>query len=259
MRGILGPSEVDKRVVARYNPLTHHGRRNPSSRCATTGGGSTLPLRAQPPHSSAAARVSGSGLATFSEAAERLEEHLLLGETLRDERGAWNGVVMADFDADGFVDVAIANEKKRVTRHWSPEKKAWVDGSFPIALVGRRADGHRVETGARFGVVTPAGDASLLIRNDVTSGTWTFDGSTWKSDPTLLAGLEIDGAPVLTMRHGVDLGVRLRDVDGDGICEVLVSNPSQNAVFQRDVDANVSERPRARPPMNQSRASYTQA
>ena len=47
----------------------------------------------------------------------------------------------------------------------------------------------------------------------------------------MLAGLEIDGNPVMTAKDGVDRGVRLRDLNGDGVCEVIVSNPEQNAVF----------------------------
>lgn len=37
---------------------------------------------------------------------------------------------------------------------------------------------------------------------------------------------------MLTVRDGVDQGARLRDVDGDGICEVLLSNPRANVIFR---------------------------
>src|SRR3989442_1703173 len=54
--------------------------------------------------------------------------------------------------------------------------------------------------------------------------------------PSLLAGLELEGKPVLTAMRKTglgfrDRGVRLRDVDGDGRCELIVANESQNAVF----------------------------
>jgi hypothetical protein len=42
--------------------------------------------------------------------------------------------------------------------------------------------------------------------------------------------LDVDG-PVFTARDRVDQGVRLRDVDGDGRCELVVGNTRQNAVF----------------------------
>ncbi|HXI50279.1 MAG TPA: PVC-type heme-binding CxxCH protein, partial [Candidatus Saccharimonadales bacterium] len=58
----------------------------------------------------------------------------------------------------------------------------------------------------------------------------------WEAEPELLRGLELDGRPVLTARAGQDLGVRLRDIDRDGTCEVLVANPRQNAVFRWEAD-----------------------
>ena len=39
---------------------------------------------------------------------------------------------------------------------------------------------------------------------------------------------------MLTRREGVDQGVRLRDIDGDGICEIVVSNPAQQAIYRLD-------------------------
>src|SRR6185436_2716366 len=44
---------------------------------------------------------------------------------------------------------------------------------------------------------------------------------------------ETDGKPVLTASGDAlrDRGVRLRDVDNDGVCELIVGNESQNAVF----------------------------
>jgi putative membrane-bound dehydrogenase-like protein len=65
---------------------------------------------------------------------------------------------------------------------------------------------------------------------------WTFDGHQWTDDKALLSGLVLDGKPVFTaVRKSdgqiIDRGVRLRDLDGDGRCELLVGNESQNAIF----------------------------
>jgi putative membrane-bound dehydrogenase-like protein len=47
----------------------------------------------------------------------------------------------------------------------------------------------------------------------------------------LLVGLELDGRKILTSEKGRDRGVRLRDLDGDGRCELIVGNDTQRAVF----------------------------
>ena len=85
-------------------------------------------------------------------------------------------------------------------------------------------------TGARFGVLQKNGKASVLIRNEKIAGLWHFDGKRWIKDPKGLDGLLLDG-PVLTSKNGLDQGVRLRDLDGDGTCELIVGNDRQNAVF----------------------------
>src|SRR5690606_24122248 len=45
--------------------------------------------------------------------------------------------------------------------------------------------------------------------------------------------VEIDGKNVYTaMQSGADNGVRLRDLDGDGRCEMIVSNPKHQGIFR---------------------------
>ena len=44
-----------------------------------------------------------------------------------------------------------------------------------------------------------------------------------------MAGLKIADTEV----NGMDQGVRLRDLDGDGICELIVGSPSQSTVYRR--------------------------
>jgi hypothetical protein len=89
----------------------------------------------------------------------------------------------------------------------------------------------------------------MWVRNESFSGAWTFDGRSWLAKTNLLRGLEIDGKPVLSSVDGRDRGVRFRDVDGDGICEFIVSNESQNAVFRWNDGAQRWQRePNALPP-----------
>ena len=185
---------------------------------------------------------------TFREAGERLARNLGQGQPLRADDGGDNGVRLLDLDNDGFLDVVIGNDALRRTRLWSEGTGQWIDSDFPTALVGR-AGGQVRETGARFGVVHPHGRATLWIRDETHSGAWTFDGRHWVAETNLLRGLELDGQPVLSAKDGKDRGVRFRDVDGDGLCELLVSNESQNAVFRWNAAAQRWQRePTALPP-----------
>jgi putative membrane-bound dehydrogenase-like protein len=159
---------------------------------------------------------------TFREAQERLNKYLLGGQGLRAADGRDNGVRLLDLDNDGYVDVVIGNDKVRQTRRWSPQEGKWVTGDFPVSLV---------KAGGRFGVVRPDGHASLLLRDEANAGGWHFADGKWVEDKGLLAGLELGGREVLTSEKGIDRGVRLRDLDRDGRCELIVSNDREQAVF----------------------------
>jgi len=126
--------------------------------------------------------------------------------------------------------VVIANEHLRQTRLWSPKTGTWSVLDFPAPIVSLDRQGKRQDAGARFGVLARGGVASVLLRNEQTAGLWHFDGGRWVSDPGGLAGLDAQG-PVFTSRGGRDQGVRLRDLDGDGIGELIVGNEQQQAAF----------------------------
>ena len=178
----------------------------------------------------------------FRECVDRLTKHLLAGQPLRATDGSDNGVRLLDLNDDGYLDVVIGNGQLQQTRIWDPGQMAWEETSFPVRIVGvppesEKKDGivqgtDSRDAGVRFGVLSPGGDASFLVRNERQAGVWHFEQDGWRNDATMLAGLELDGKPVMTSQKGVDQGVRLRDVDADGICEVIVSNPHQNAIFR---------------------------
>jgi peptidoglycan/xylan/chitin deacetylase (PgdA/CDA1 family) len=158
---------------------------------------------------------------TLREIHARLTQNLLAGQPLRAADGQDNGVRVADLNGDGYMDVAIGNDKLRQTRVWSPDRRTWETTDFPVEIAS---------TGARFGVLQPTGMASVLTRNEKTEGLWHFDGRQWKADPQGLAGLDLN-RPVATSREGRDCGVRLRDVDGNGTSELIVGNDQEQAVF----------------------------
>jgi putative membrane-bound dehydrogenase-like protein len=178
---------------------------------------------------------------TFREALDRLNKNLLAGQPLRDsfpdrntsisDSGFDHGVRILDLNADGYVDVVVGNRELRQTRIWSPTTNSWTTNGFPVDLVAPFPGGAPRPTYARFGI-GPEGRVWLLARHKPSGGLWEFDGATWINRFEALTGLEIDGTPISTARDGRDQGMRLRDLDGDGISECLVGNPAQNAVFR---------------------------
>ena len=170
----------------------------------------------------------------FHDAIERLTLNLLGGVPLRSAEGNDNGVRVLDLNADGFLDVIIGNDDRRECRVWEPESMKWRVTSFPFQIVTRTAEGVR-ETGVKLGVLRLNGFASALEASETGRRLAHFDGEAWRIAPqSALAGLQESGHPILTRERGRDRGVRLRDVDADGLCEILVSNPDQNAVFHWD-------------------------
>jgi putative membrane-bound dehydrogenase-like protein len=168
---------------------------------------------------------------TFAEVEKRLNRHLLAGHPLRAANGQDNGVRVLDVNNDGFMDVVIANEKERRTRIWSPENHTWIETGFPVPLIHVDGDEHRTETGVRFGVFQPKGQASFVINNNESHGVWHFENNAWELASESLDGLNLDG-PVHTAQQGRDRGVRLIDLDSDGICELIVGNESQSGAFE---------------------------
>ncbi|HWB09938.1 MAG TPA: PVC-type heme-binding CxxCH protein [Pirellulales bacterium] len=177
---------------------------------------------------------------TFREALDRLNKNLLAGQALRGSfphpplaapgAGFDRGVRILDLNADGYLDVVSGNRELRQTRVWLPAANSWTTCGFPVDLVEHIPDGAPRPTHSRFGI-GPEGRVWLLARDESTGGLWEFGRAGWINRADALAGLEIDGVPVATARGGRDQGVRLRDLDGDGITECLVGNPTQSAVF----------------------------
>ena len=151
----------------------------------------------------------------FREAQERIDRNLLDGHPLRAADGSDNGVRPMDVDGDGHMDVVISNGKAKRTRVWMPKERRWAESGFPTPL-----------DGVRFGVVRPDGRASAVVRTETAAGAWSFDGSAWAEDPSLALPPDVH-----TETAGRDRGVRLRDQDRDGRCELLVGNESQGAVY----------------------------
>ena len=127
---------------------------------------------------------------------ERIVENMLGGHPLRREDGGDNGVRVFDINADGFMDVLIANKKAKVTRIWQPKKSQWLDIHFPVEL----------DHDLRFGVL---GELSQTVAVTPETG-WRFNGKAWLEEKSLASNQS---------------GFRLFDINNDGNAE-LISNAS---------------------------------
>ncbi|MDB6121703.1 MAG: putative rane-bound dehydrogenase [Pedosphaera sp.] len=169
---------------------------------------------------------------TFKEAQEKIDNVLLAGQPIRSQtNGQDNGVRLMDVNNDGYMDVVVANEQIHKTRIWNPKASVWTELDFPAALVTVDEKGNRHDAGVKFGILKPDGFPTAFYRNETSSGAWHFDGKQWATEENFFKGLEIDGHAVLTMEKGHDRGVRLRDADKIGQCQLIVANVNQNAVF----------------------------
>ncbi|REJ98767.1 MAG: dehydrogenase, partial [Planctomycetota bacterium] len=174
----------------------------------------------------------------FRECLERLNRNLLAGQSLRAADGGDNGVRLLDVNNDGFMDVVIGNEQVRKTRIWQPQEETWREVAFPVQIVTVAANGTRRDAGVRFGILRPDGMASFLVAAGDQRGIWHFDGQQWQRDEAFGDGPRHEGQSLITSREGRDQGVRLRDVDGDGVCEILVAGPERRYTLQRDAASN---------------------
>jgi len=152
---------------------------------------------------------------TFNEANQRINKHLLDGKRLRDRSGQDHGIRLIDVNGDGFMDVVHTDG----TRVWNDSAGEWrvVPTGFPTTVI----DGRERVTAARFGR-DPQGNV-LAVWKPLGNGRLrqsVFRRGGWL-DVTRQSGL----AKVVGTVHenGLDRGLRLRDLDGDGTSELLAS------------------------------------
>lgn len=185
---------------------------------------------------------------TFREVQDHLNKNLLAGEPLRAANGQDNGVRVLDINRDGYMDVVVGNGDVRKTRIWSPESATWMECDFPANITTADSTGTRREMGVRFGIRSKTGAVSAMVSNEHVRGWWDFDGREWIRDEKGLDGLNIEPSVYTATAQG-DRGVRLRDVDGDGACELIVGNEAQQAVFRwSDTDRRWQKLPFTLPP-----------
>jgi putative membrane-bound dehydrogenase-like protein len=185
----------------------------------------------------------------FKEAQERLNKNLLREQSLRAGSGPDNALRLLDLNNDGFLDVintlAVTDGvPKRLTHLWQPVSSRWRDFDFPVALMTEGFD--------RFGVLNTNGQAFIRgsksyrgfgVNTDDQITNWEFDGEKWRA--AILLDLPTNDLSAYKAPRPTDdseragwglafpqLGMRLRDLDHDGICELVVGNPNFSAVYK---------------------------
>ncbi len=200
---------------------------------------------------------------TFREALDRLNRHLLGGQSLRvadgtpvvggpdsaefqrtvDEarraarplrpNGSDNGIRLLDLDRDGYLDVVVSNPSRRETRRWDATTRQWMVSNFPVSIAGAHWPSLPIVAPSEalaFGVLRPGGRASLIEYGSGRLQAWTFDGRDWVEDRALLKDLPATISDPAT--HADDRGLRLRDLDLDGICELLIANGERHEAYR---------------------------
>ena len=157
---------------------------------------------------------------TFREAYDRINKNLLAGQPLRDEQGRDNGVRVLDANGDGYMDVVIGNKQLKQMRTWMPEEKRWETTGFPLAIANQGGTKRQAE----FGILTENRESVVMLDASHYAHAWRFRDNAWHGDESLELG-DFYSDPF------ADWGTRLRDLDGDGNCELIVSNVSVNWVY----------------------------
>lgn len=167
---------------------------------------------------------------TFAEVLSRLEHNLLGGQRLRGPEGGDGGVRILDVNGDGWMDVIVANEKRRVTRIWNPELCQWSEFDFPVSLAQTTGENTGPCAGVHFGILGPGQRTVMMIRDGKRLCLWQWTDAGWKLVPHGLPAAE-ELHQLAKEATAADLGIRFRDVDGDGSCEFLVGHPKLSAIY----------------------------
>jgi hypothetical protein len=154
---------------------------------------------------------------TFREALQRIESHLL-GEPLRNSLGESNKPRLLDVNGDGFIDVISRFQGNRQLRLWSPKEKRWQTCDLPNSLA---SPSHPLDV--CFGILE--GKHAIMLHLSSKCEGWRFEDGAWVSDSRLVQ--EGANSDLLRQLPAQPSSVcRLRDIDRNGSCELIYTNPA---------------------------------
>ena len=181
----------------------------------------------------------------FQEANQRMANHLVGrdGELRKDDKLSPppfrndSGIRLLDINRDGYLDVVRGSRSRDktstgYTRIWQPQTREWLTTEFRGA-VGFSEFSH-------FGSLTKNGPPSILLRNQSGPYWQHFAAGRWTIDRTLFPFRDNrdnrdnkeQTAPLPKQR-----GMRLRDLDNDGVSELLIADGVTNAVYRLSKNA----------------------
>ena len=164
----------------------------------------------------------------FKECVDRINEHLLLDQPIRSpETGSDNGVRLVDVNADGFLDVLIGNESNRTLRLWNPGAMSWQDTEHGIRFT-TSASTHATHFAPQIGKLDPESTFSVLVNHEDDQAIYEFSVDRIRRTPH-----PAELSEVKTSVAGVDQGIRLRDLDGDGHSELIIANSKRQLVLRQ--------------------------
>ena len=165
---------------------------------------------------------------TFTEANALLSRNLLSGGVLN---GLQKQTHLMDVNCDGYVDVVEVNSHQVESRVWSADTREWSNAQSP--RLPAPAQGRTLSQ-PRFAILSPQGRASVLLRRGLMPIGFRYGDAGWEVDPMLTALPALPSLPPIDLPSKDDEGLRFRDLDSDGICELILSKDSQQTIWRWD-------------------------
>jgi putative membrane-bound dehydrogenase-like protein len=162
----------------------------------------------------------------FREAQERLNKNLLAGKSLRAADGTDAHVRVFDSNNDGLVEMAEFDDQQMKIY-----QRGILKSTTRNITLGPVKTRENSVSSWKFGVFEASGAATCVLIDSATRVVWTIraDGQV-DSDLRFFDGLP---AQLQFSANGRDLGVRFRDIDRDGVCEIVESRPDFSAIYKR--------------------------
>ena len=170
---------------------------------------------------------------TFRECAERLEKNFLQGHAIRNAIGGDHGVRVLDINNDGFMDVIVANSRKKTSFTWDNDARRFSEQEFPIDM---SLGSSRAKYAWQFGIfrgerVSKRDESLFCIDGEKQSVTIVRVKSPYVRCAQWISGKWTASTPPFQVYEDDD--VLFADIDNDGQPELVVSSRDQKRCIAR--------------------------